>query len=134
MNAKHVSIPSKFQYQVIEHVARNLPEEACGLLAGCEGVIKMVIPIENLLHSPERFRMEAKAQLDAFSLIEKHKMVVVAIFHSHPNGPGCPSETDIREHAYPGVLSIICFLDEKGQWYLKAFNIMNGASTPYSIL
>jgi [CysO sulfur-carrier protein]-S-L-cysteine hydrolase len=118
--------------EVIEHVLRQLPEEACGLLAGKKGLISKVIPIENQLHSKVRFQMEAKAQLEAFAYMDQLELDLIAIFHSHPDGPMRPSEIDIREHAYPDALCIICFPDEYQQWSLRAFLIENGTadSTP----
>lgn len=119
---------------MLMHIQTHFPEEACGLLGGCfeEGaaVAQIVIPIENELHSPVRFRMAPAEQLKAFYTLEQQKYELVALFHSHPTGPDHLSATDLSEFAYPGVLSLICFprnlsiLPENvSSWGVRAFQI-----------
>jgi proteasome lid subunit RPN8/RPN11 len=93
--------------QIILHIESCLPEEACGMVGGLEGTARRVIPIENELHSPVRFRMAALAQLHGFDQIEEQGWDLMAIFHSHPQGPPNPSPTDIAEFYYPGTTVII---------------------------
>jgi proteasome lid subunit RPN8/RPN11 len=100
--------------EIQAHALACLPEEACGLLGGAlgaDGTARAVLamPVENILHSPVRFRMEPLAQLRAMQAIEAAGLDLLAIFHSHPNGPQKPSPTDLAEFAYPGVLSLILF-------------------------
>ena len=49
---------------------------------------------------------------------------LLAIFHSHPEGPFRPSETDVKEFLYPGVATIICSPINEN-WMLKSFMIEN---------
>jgi len=98
------------------------PEEACGLIAGNGNTAKRIYPIPNELHSPVRFRLEAQMQLKAFMDIEKHGFELLAIYHSHPSGPGFPSETDLREFAYPGVFYLIWYPGEFS-WKCRCFVI-----------
>jgi len=93
--------------QMQAEVERWAPEEACGLLAGLERQGKAVYPIMNALHRADRFRMDPLEQLRAFEAIESAGLELLAIYHSHPLGPAIPSETDLAEFAYPGVLSLI---------------------------
>ncbi len=110
-----------------EEVSRHAPEEACGLLAGREGRAWAVLPVSNALHSPVRFRMDAREQLRAMTWIEGQGLELVGIYHSHPQGPPAPSATDLAEYAYPGVLYVIWF--RSGQvWQARAFAIEAGAA------
>ena len=93
--------------QITSHIESCLPEEACGMVGGLGRTARLVIPIENELHSPVRFRMAALAQLQGFDMIEGQGWDLVAIFHSHPQGPANPSPTDIAEFFYPGTAVII---------------------------
>jgi proteasome lid subunit RPN8/RPN11 len=93
--------------EMLAHVKSCLPEEACGLIASSHQVSRAVYPIPNELRSPHRFRMNPVAQLEAFLDIEKLGWVLAAIYHSHPEGPPEPSETDLVESTYPGVLNLI---------------------------
>lgn len=106
----------------MDHVQECLPEEGCGLAGGNAGWIKKVFCIPNDLHSPYRFRLEAKAHLEAFQWMETNGMELVAIFHSHPTGPETPSPSDLREFAYPGVVYLIWSL-RSSEWECRGFCI-----------
>lgn len=118
--------------QMLAHILRCLPEEACGLIGGRAGQAEVVLPMTNLLHSPVRFRMEPHEQLKAFLWLEEQGFDLVAVFHSHPNGPPRPSRTDLEEFAYPGVLTLIWSPAEAGAapggWQVRAFQIDNQQS------
>ncbi len=115
--------PENLFLKMINHVSSCSPAEACGLLAGLNGVVVGVLPVPNQLNSPERFLMEPVGQLRALQLIEEQQQDLLAIFHSHPLGPEQPSQTDISEFLYPGVLSVIVF--QRGDsWNMRAFQIL----------
>ena len=105
---------------MIAEVVRHLPEESCGLLAGCSGRVELVIPVENQLHSRTGFRMEPSQQVKAFQEIEIRGLNLVGIYHSHPTGPAGPSQTDLDEFAYPGTVYLIWSPDGVG-WQGRAF-------------
>lgn len=135
----HLAISAENWRAVQTHVQNCLPEEACGLLGGVYGEevsAALVIPVENTLHSPVKFRMNPGSQLRAFQAIEEHALDLVAIFHSHPQGPPHPSPSDCAEFAYPGVLTVILFpgAQEPGSaWQGRAFLIEGvlDAAAPY---
>ena len=101
-----------------------LPEEACGLLAGEHSEVKKILPIQNEMHSPTRFRMVAQELLNAFNWMEANQLELVAIYHSHPTGPGEPSLTDVAEAYYPDIVSLI-WSPAAYKWHCKAFLIDN---------
>ena len=79
----------------LAYLETKLPNEACGLLGGVEGVVQQVYPVENELHSPWEFRMNPREQVRAMLEIEKNSWELSGIFHSHPNGPSVPSASDV---------------------------------------
>ena len=103
-------------------VSSATPEEACGLIAGINRTSSRIYPVENELHSPVRFRLHPQKQLDAFIDIESRGLDFLAIYHSHPKGPGFPSQTDLAEFAYPEVLSLIWY-PEQGSWQCRCYEI-----------
>ena len=105
---------------MLADVRRCAPEEACGLVAGKLGQVTHIYTIDNALHSLTAYRMDAMEQIDAFLEIDKLNQVLLAIYHSHPVGPEMPSETDIAEFAYPGVITLIWFPKEDS-WSCKAY-------------
>jgi proteasome lid subunit RPN8/RPN11 len=115
------------------HVATESPLEACGLLAGKNGVVAAVLTVKNAAGSNVRFQMEPRAQLRAFEQIESAGQEIVAIFHSHPKGPSVPSPTDIKEAAYPVIHIIWSPVGRK--WRARGFWIEDGraAEVPLNI-
>jgi proteasome lid subunit RPN8/RPN11 len=111
-------------------VARKAPEEACGLLAGViqAGVytVREVISTTNALHSPVRYRIEPNEQLAAFEQIDAAGLQLVGIYHSHPNGPDRPSQTDLAEAYYPEAAYLI-WSRAGDEWRLRAFACPQGA-------
>ena len=124
---------SEFQV-MLKHVQSCIPEEACGLLGGKfygdSAQVAAVLPVENELHSPVRFRMAPQAQLAGFQWLDARELELVAIFHSHPTGPDHPSLTDLAEFAYPGVVTLIWSPGQTG-WQLRGF-LMDGGETKYA--
>ena len=117
-----IKIPITIAQEIIDHLSSNLPEEACGILAGKDGKVSINRSITNSLHSPVRYFMEPMELYQALKFIDEEQLDLLAIYHSHPNGPDRPSETDIKEFLYPGVATIIGFKDNSG-WKLKGFII-----------
>ena len=117
-----LKLPKRIVHQIIQYFIDHLPEESCGILAGQNDNVTNNIPITNQAHSPVRYYMEPIELFKALEFIDEEQLTLLAIYHSHPNGPGWPSETDIKEFLYPGVATIIGFTDN-GEWHIKAFII-----------
>jgi len=108
-------------------------EEACGLVAGSDQTSCAVFPVTNELHSPVRFRMDPEQQLKYFNQIEAENWQLLAIYHSHLQGPMEPSAIDIAEANYPGVINLI-WSNTSGEWDCQAFSIEPGFFKPVSII
>jgi proteasome lid subunit RPN8/RPN11 len=85
----------------------ELPNEACGLLAGLGGRVYRVYPVENIRHSPTEYEMDPGQQIAAFLDLEAAGWEVSGIYHSHPAGPDRPSPTDIAQAYYPDSIYVI---------------------------
>jgi proteasome lid subunit RPN8/RPN11 len=110
--------------QMLEDVTRRAPEEACGLLAGLGNSILAVIPVNNMLHSPVRYRMDPQEQLNAFQSIEASNWELLGIYHSHPHGPEGLSLTDIDEAYYPDS-ALLIWSGRSGAWECRGFQLYN---------
>lgn len=125
MNSQEkIKISATHWKKMREHVASLAPEEACGLAAGLNGVVLEVYPITNLLHSPVRYRMEPQEQFKVLQEIDRLGWELLAIYHSHPEGPAFPSPTDIAEAYYPEAIYII-WSPDGGTWSGRGFKIDN---------
>jgi len=107
MASSNLSLSSEQIEEMQRHVEDCLPEEGCGILGGFADRVEWVIPITNMLHSSTRFQMDPREQIDAFFKIEDAGGKLIGIYHSHPNGPEFPSESDVRESAFPEAIHII---------------------------
>lgn len=95
-------------YQImLEDVVSRAPNEACGIVAGLDSHSEKIYRITNISKSNNRFLMDPEEQLIAFNDIEHHGYKLLAIYHSHPEGPDGPSNTDILEFAYPDTMYLI---------------------------
>ena len=104
---------------MIEYVDSHAPLEACGLLAGRDARVEKIFFVQNQAQSPVRFVMEPVEQLRAFEWIESNKMELLAIFHSHPNGPETVSPTDVAEAAYDVIQMVLSRANNA--WKARAF-------------
>jgi len=108
------------------------PEEACGIMAGNAGRVLKVFPATNALHSPVRYQLEPKEQLEIFNEIDELGWDLLGIYHSHPNGPFHPSATDIQEAYYPETVYLI-WAQSGEEWDYMGFHIRDGKFTEVSI-
>lgn len=86
--------------KILAHAVKELPDEACGLIAGTvEGgdkKIKKVYFLTNIDHSNEHFSLDPKEQLEAIKDMRKNGFVPLGNWHSHPESSSRPSEEDKR--------------------------------------
>ncbi|MCI5845876.1 MAG: M67 family metallopeptidase [Oscillospiraceae bacterium] len=86
--------------KMLAHAKKELPNEACGLLAGViEGAdkkVEKVYLLTNIDHSNEHFSLDPKEQLAAVKDMRANGLVPLGNWHSHPESPSRPSEEDKR--------------------------------------
>jgi len=117
-----IYLPAHIHKILIEQMDQSEPEEACGLLSGTGETILKVFAITNILHQSDKFKMDGKEMMEAFSWMEQNGQELLAIYHSHPLGPAEPSETDVNEDNYPDVVKIIGY-KHSAIWGLNGFII-----------
>lgn len=128
---RELTINRKHWHEMLDHVQRHAPLEACGLLAGRDDSVGKVIAVRNRAQSPVRFVMDPYEQLRAFDWIEANTLELLGIFHSHPAGPETVSRTDIAESAYE-VIHLI-WSRPGDRWQARGFWIENGGATEVSL-
>ena len=113
--------------KIVAHAKANLPEEACGLIAGTKDgdvkEIKKVYLLTNVDHTNEHFSMDPKEQLAAVKDMRANGLVPLGNWHSHPESPSRPSEEDKRLVFDPSVNYLILSLMDPENLVLKAFDI-----------
>lgn len=124
MEYSEIGLNLKYKHyeRMLNDVRSRTPEEACGLVAGLNRQSEKIYVITNMESSPYRFRMAPEEQLLAFNDIESRKLELLAIYHSHPNGPISPSPTDITEFAYPETVYLI-WSRVDSDWICRGYQI-----------
>jgi len=118
----------KTDYNIIlEYAISELPNEACGLIAGeingNDKIIKKVYLLTNIDHSNEHFSLDPKEQLAAIKDMRSLGYIPLGNWHSHPESPSRPSDEDKRL-AYDSKASyLILSLMDKEKPVLNSFKI-----------
>ena len=113
--------------KILKHAEKELPDEACGLIAGekvgNDKIIKKVYLLTNIDHSNEHFSLDTKEQLAAIKDMRANGFVPLGNWHSHPESPSRPSEEDKRL-AYDSTASyMILSLMDRENPVLNSFKI-----------
>lgn len=120
--------------EIVDHCQREYPNEACGLVAGTEGVAVRVIPMRNADASPATYRLDAKEQFRAFEEMDDDGQGVYGIFHSHTHSEAYPSATDRRQALYPEAHYLILSLEDRSAPRLRGFRILDGEVTEEDVM
>ena len=117
---------------MIEHARKESPLECCGILSGKDGTVQKAFELRNAEQSPIRYSMLPQEQLRIFEEMERERLEMVGIYHSHTHTIPFPSETDVKMAFYPEVVSVIISLKEETP-VVKAFRIREDAIYPEEI-
>lgn len=115
--------------KMLAHAEKELPNEACGLIAGvisgdgANKVIEKVYLLTNIDQSNEHFTLDPKEQLAAVKDMRTNGFVPLGNWHSHPESPSRPSDEDKRL-AYDSKASyMILSLMDRENPILNSFKI-----------
>ncbi len=115
--------------KILDSAVKELPNEACGLIAGViengVKVVKEVYFLTNADASNEHFSMKPEEQLAAIKDMRKKGYTMFGNWHSHPESPSRPSEEDKRLAHDPGADYLILSLQDREHPVLNAFRIKN---------
>jgi len=103
-----ITIPQNLLEEIHRHLEETYPEEGVGFLFGLDGderIVKALHPVPNTWQPEvERRHRYDVAPLDIMQADEKAEqtgLVIIGAYHSHPDHPNKPSETDReRAHSY----------------------------------
>lgn len=110
---------------IIAHAQKDAPIEACGYLAGLDGLVTQHYELTNVDKSQEHFSFDPKEQFEVMKKSRESGLKLLANYHSHPETPARPSQEDIKLAFDPNILYFIVSLAAE-QPDVKAFSIKNG--------
>ena len=109
--------------EMVEHGLAAFPNEACGLLAGKEGLPIRFFPMTNADASPVTYRLDPREQLRVFDEMDEQGWELLAIFHTHTHSEAFPSDTDRRQAFYPEAEYLVMSLSDRANPVLRSFVI-----------
>lgn len=119
--------------RIVAHAVEDLPNECCGLLIGTAETIEDASRARNTKRSRTRFEVEPADHFAAIRRARAAGMQVIGAYHSHPNGPSGPSETDRARLTDPAMFHIIVSLAH-GTRTVRAFRLTQGNFTPLELV
>ena len=118
---------------ILTHAKKELPNEACGLIAGTDTgelrEIQKVYLLTNTDHSNEHFSLDPKEQLSAVSDMRRLGLKPLGNWHSHPESPARQSEEDKRLSFDRTASYMILSLEQPDHPVIKSFHFENGVSS-----
>lgn len=115
--------------QIIRHCLREIPNEACGILAGNNGEVKRAYEMTNTDKSPSSYFMDAKEQFKVMKEIRNLSLEMIGIYHSHVASPAYPSGHDVELAFYPEASYVIISLKDMNNPSIRSFKIEDGKIT-----
>ncbi|ADD05108.1 metalloprotease JAMM1, desampylating [Natrialba magadii ATCC 43099] len=128
-------IPDSICEEICDHARDGAPEEICGILGGSfdanRSRVESSYPTVNVADTPRtRYRIDPEEQLECFERLEAAGEEIVGFYHTHPNGPARPSETDVEAATWPDRSYVIVSLEPfaVGSWRWRSGDAVGGES------
>ncbi|MFI6480023.1 Mov34/MPN/PAD-1 family protein [Nonomuraea sp. NPDC050663] len=115
--------------KMIEHARRDHPDEACGVIAGRDGVPERFVEMENAERSPTFYRFDSKEQLKVWREMDDRDEEPVVIYHSHTATEAYPSRTDVSYASEPDAHYVLVSTRDETRAELRSFRIVDGVIT-----
>lgn len=100
--------------EIQNHGTEAYPEECCGAMLGRDKTVHKIVRIENQSseNKHRRFSITPQDYMALEKLAKKEGLNLLGFYHTHPDHPARPSETDLK-FAWP-VFSYIILSIQKG--------------------
>jgi len=116
-----------------QHGADAYPEEGCGFLLGIPTAVgtdgdHRVTALHRAANRraenrERRYELTADDYRAADAAAQKQDLDVVGVYHSHPDHPARPSETDLAEATFPGFTYAIVSIHDGAPEDLTAWSL-----------
>jgi proteasome lid subunit RPN8/RPN11 len=119
--------------QMLEQARRIFPDECCGFLYGTEDkegnrIVREMTAVDNSKEGDKRRRFEISGRdyLRAERYANEKDLLLIGIYHSHPNHPAIPSEHD-RVAAQPYFSYIIISVMQGNIDHIRSWRLADDA-------
>ena len=120
--------------EIHRHLEETYPEEGVGFLFGLEGNetnVKALYPVPNAwqpeVERVRRYDVTPQNIIEADDKADELGLVIIGAYHSHPDHPNEPSETD-RERAHPYFIYLITSVKEGKANGTRAWRLLDDRS------
>ncbi len=121
--------------EIMREAVAAYPAECCGLLVGRGNVddgieVTRVVVSRNLAADarPDRFEVDPMVRFETMRAVEGTGEDIVGHYHSHPNHPAKPSDTDLAMAYEPELAWLIVGVENGKPGPLHAFRLKPDAS------
>jgi proteasome lid subunit RPN8/RPN11 len=112
---------------IVAHAMCDAPRECCGIIAGRNGVPMRLYETRNVAAGNRLYEIDPAQLIDLeFRELPAQGTEIVAIYHSHPESPAYPSQTDVELAFWPEAVLLICSLADRDRPEVRGFRIRNG--------
>ncbi|MBI5026363.1 MAG: M67 family metallopeptidase [Nitrospirae bacterium] len=88
---------------IVSHCKEEFPNEACGILAGKEGMVEKIYRMTNIKNSPVNYEMDSMEQFRCMKEMRAKGLKLIGIYHSHPSSSAYPSRDDVEKAYWPDL-------------------------------
>jgi proteasome lid subunit RPN8/RPN11 len=117
----------------IREAARGAyPHEGCGALVGPAGgpiALSLALPNREADQPRVRFSVSPRDYMEVEDAAESKGLALLGFWHSHPDHPARPSETD-RRYAWEGLLTLVIAVEQGEPRDLTAWAV-DGPDAPF---
>jgi proteasome lid subunit RPN8/RPN11 len=124
--ADEIQVRAKILEEMICHARREPEIECCGLLAGRDGAITAIFPVNNVLASATAYEIDPQELFQLFRRLRQEGLEHLGHYHSHPHSENFPSERDIAQAYYPNEAYFIISPQAGVPRPVRAFSIRDG--------
>jgi proteasome lid subunit RPN8/RPN11 len=129
-----IAIPQNLLNEIHRHLEETYPEEGVGFLFGVDGderIVKALHPVPNAWQPKgervRRYDVAPRDIIEADDKAEEMGLAIVGAYHSHPDHPNKPSETD-RERAHPFFVYFITSVENRKAVNTRAWRLLEDRS------
>lgn len=130
-----LKIPEILWQEILDHLQTDSPREGCGLLGGDKEGVKSHYPGTNIYENPNKgYRLDPHDQFRIMKEMRQKKEELLAIYHSHPQGPPEPSPTDLELAYSPEVYNLIISLARPEYPLVRNYRYQNGKAMEFPLM
>jgi proteasome lid subunit RPN8/RPN11 len=111
---------------MVAHARRDHPDEACGVIAGRDGVPERFLAMINAARSPTFYEFDSADLLALYQEMDERDEEPVVIYHSHTATEAYPSRTDIKYANEPQAHYVLVSTRDPETAEVRSFRIVEG--------